>query len=119
MALSNLGYTRSGQSGLKYSRHRREIGPAGPTQPWESPMIFMNVDRRGRGTLPEQVRKDLGIGSEETNLIILDKTERGTYEMVPATLIPKDQLWFYHPEMQARIAQAEANRREGRFFSAD
>jgi bifunctional DNA-binding transcriptional regulator/antitoxin component of YhaV-PrlF toxin-antitoxin module len=82
-------------------------------------MIFMNVDRRGRGTLPEQVRKDLGIGSDETNLIILDKTERGTYEMVPATLIPKDQLWFYHPEMQARIAQAEANFREGRFFSAD
>jgi hypothetical protein len=22
-------------------------------------------------------------------------------------LVPRDQLWFYHPEMQARIARAE------------
>lgn len=27
---------------------------------------------------------------------------------------PSDQSWFYHPEMQARIAEAEADRREGR-----
>jgi hypothetical protein len=28
--------------------------------------------------------------------------------------IPTDQRWFHHPEMQARIAQAEADLREGR-----
>ncbi len=27
----------------------------------------------------------------------------------------RDQSWFYHPEMQARIAEAEADFREGRF----
>jgi bifunctional DNA-binding transcriptional regulator/antitoxin component of YhaV-PrlF toxin-antitoxin module len=78
-------------------------------------MIFMTVDRRGRGTLPEEVRRDLGIHTEDANLVLLEKTERGTYELVPATLIPKDQIWFHHPEMQARLSEAEADFREGRF----
>ena len=77
-------------------------------------MTFMTVDRRGRGTLPEEVRRGLGIGTEDTTLVILEKTERGTYELVPASLVPNDQLWFYHPEMQKRIAEAEADVREGR-----
>jgi hypothetical protein len=29
--------------------------------------------------------------------------------------IPKDQRWFYHPEMQARIARAEEDFATGRF----
>lgn len=29
-------------------------------------------------------------------------------------MIPDDQRWFHHPEMQARIADAEADIREGR-----
>jgi len=77
-------------------------------------MTFMTVDRRGRGTLPEEVRRDLGIGTEDTTLVILERTERGTYELVPASLVPNDQLWFYHPEMQKRIARAEDEFREGR-----
>ncbi|MDP2956495.1 MAG: hypothetical protein Q8N53_08740 [Longimicrobiales bacterium] len=28
--------------------------------------------------------------------------------------MPNDQLWFYHPEMQKRIAEAESDAREGR-----
>ena len=31
--------------------------------------------------------------------------------------MPEDQLWFYHPEMQARIAQAERDFAEGRSTS--
>jgi bifunctional DNA-binding transcriptional regulator/antitoxin component of YhaV-PrlF toxin-antitoxin module len=81
-------------------------------------MTFMTIDRRGRGTLPEEVRRDLGL-DDETNLLILEKTPRGTYELVPAALIPKDQMWFHHPEMQERIAQAEADFREGRAVYAD
>jgi len=82
-------------------------------------MTFMTVDRRGRGTLPEEVRRDLGIGSEDTTLVILEKTDHGTYELIPASLIPKDQLWFHHPEMQQRVAQAEADFREGRSTGVD
>ena len=78
-------------------------------------MSFMTVDKRGRGTLPEEVRRDLGLDAEDTNLVILEKTERGTYELVPAALVPRDQLWFHDPEIQARVAEAETDFREGRF----
>jgi bifunctional DNA-binding transcriptional regulator/antitoxin component of YhaV-PrlF toxin-antitoxin module len=80
-------------------------------------MTFLTVDKRGRNTLPEEVRRDLGIGKEDTTLVILEKTDRGTYELVPASLVPKDQLWFHHPEMERRVAQAEADFREGRSTS--
>jgi AbrB family looped-hinge helix DNA binding protein len=76
-------------------------------------MVFMTVDKKGRATLPEEVRAELGLDGGD--IVLLEKTERGTYELVPATLIPKDQLWFHHPEMQARVARAEADFREGRF----
>jgi hypothetical protein len=35
-------------------------------------------------------------------------------ELVPAALIPKDQLWFYHPEMRQRIRRAESSLAAGR-----
>lgn len=73
---------------------------------------FMTIDAKGRATLPEEVRRELGL--EGGDFLLLEKTERGTFELVPATLIPRDQLWFHHPEMQARIAEAEADLREGR-----
>jgi bifunctional DNA-binding transcriptional regulator/antitoxin component of YhaV-PrlF toxin-antitoxin module len=80
-------------------------------------MVFITVDRRGRNTLPEEVRRDLGIGKEDSTLVILEKTDRGTYELVPASLIPNDQLGFHHPEMRRRIEEAEADFREGRAAS--
>lgn len=81
-------------------------------------MTFMIIDKRGRSTLPEEVRRDLGIGQEDWMLVILEKTAHGTYELVPTALIPKDQLWFHHPEMKRRVEQAEADFREGRYTSA-
>ncbi len=82
-------------------------------------MAFLTVDRRGRNTLPEEVRRDLGIGSEDATLVILEKTEHGTYELVPAALVPKEQLWFHHPEMERRVSEAEADFREGRSTGSD
>jgi len=80
-------------------------------------MTILMVDKRGRNTLPESVRRDLGIGEEDTNLVLLEKTDRGTYELVPAAIVPKDQLWFHHPEMERRVAEAETDFREGRSTS--
>lgn len=68
---------------------------------------FVTLDKKGRATLPEHVRMALGV--EAGDFIILEQTERGTFELVPAALVPKDQLWFYHPEMQARIKKSEAS----------
>lgn len=76
-------------------------------------MIFLSVDKRGRNTLPEQVRRDLGVGNEEGALVLLEKTDQGTYELIPAALVPRDQLWFRHPEMERRVAEAEADFRDG------
>ena len=76
---------------------------------------YITLDKKGRATLPEEVRESLGVG--EGDFVLLEKTERGTYELVPASLVPKDQLWFYHPEMQKRIERAEENFRAGRYTS--
>jgi AbrB family looped-hinge helix DNA binding protein len=75
--------------------------------------LYVTVDAKGRATLPEEVRRGLGLRGGD--LLLLERTQFGTYELVPANLVPKDQLWFYHPEMQARIARAEADFAAGRF----
>lgn len=74
--------------------------------------VFLTLDKKGRTTLPEEVRSALGL--EAGDLVLLERTERGTYELIPATLVPNDQLWFHHPEMQARTARSEKDFAEGR-----
>lgn len=73
---------------------------------------YLSVDQKGRATLPEEVRASLGL--KPGDFVLLEKTERGTYELVPAALVPRDQLWFHHPEMQRRIRKAEADLAQGR-----
>jgi AbrB family looped-hinge helix DNA binding protein len=77
-----------------------------------SAVSYLSVDQKGRATLPEEVRTALGL--RPGDFVLLEKTERGTYELVPAALVPRDQLWFHHPEMQDRIRKAEADVVEGR-----
>lgn len=74
--------------------------------------LFLTLDRKGRLSFPKEVRKVLGV--EACGFILLERTERGTFELVPATLVPNDQLWFHHRDMQARIARAEEDFAEGR-----
>jgi AbrB family looped-hinge helix DNA binding protein len=73
---------------------------------------FLTLDTKGRATLPEEVRATLGVRAGD--LVLLTKTDHGTYELVPATLVPTDQLWFHHPTMRERIAEAEAHFATGR-----
>src|SRR5436305_2176211 len=73
---------------------------------------FLTLDKKGRTTLPEEVREALGVGAGD--FLLLERTDRGTYELVPATLVPNDQLWFHHPEMQARVRCAEEVMASGR-----
>ena len=73
---------------------------------------YLSVDRKGRATLPEEVRASLGL--KPGDFVPIEKTERGTYELVPAALVPRDQFWFHYPEMQRRIRRAEADIAEGR-----
>lgn len=73
--------------------------PTGPAA------AYLTLDRKGRTTLPEEVRSALGV--KPGDFLLLERTERGSFELVPATLVPTDQLWFHHPEMQERIRRAE------------
>jgi bifunctional DNA-binding transcriptional regulator/antitoxin component of YhaV-PrlF toxin-antitoxin module len=66
---------------------------------------FLILDYKGRATLPEEVRQALGVAAGD--LLLLEHTDRGTYELVPAALVPNDQLWFHQTEMQGRIRRAE------------
>lgn len=77
---------------------------------------YLSIDQKGRATLPEGVRTSLGL--RPGDFVILERTERGTYELVPATLVPRDQLWFHHPEMQRRLRKAEEDISAGRTSSA-
>ena len=73
---------------------------------------YLSLDQKGRATLPEEVRASLGL--RPGDFVLLEKTDRGTYELVPAALVPRDQLWFHHPEVQRRVRKAEADVSEGR-----
>ena len=77
-----------------------------------SAVSFLTVDKKGRATLPENVRSDLGVSSGD--LVLLEKTDRGTWELMAAHVVPRDQLWFHHPEMRSRVAKAEADFASGR-----
>jgi AbrB family looped-hinge helix DNA binding protein len=77
-----------------------------------SVVSYLSVDRKGRATLPEEVRASLGLRAGD--FVLLEKTERGTYELVPAALVPRDQLWFHHPEVQRRVRRAEEDFAKGR-----
>lgn len=73
---------------------------------------FIIVDQKGRATLPEAVRTALNLLGGD--IVLLERTPRGTYELIPASLVPNDQLWFHHPAMQERVAAAEDGLAAGR-----
>ncbi len=76
------------------------------------PLGVLTFDKKGRTTFTERMREALAI--EEGTYVVVERTAQGTIELVPAALVPKDQLWFHHPEMQARVARAEDDFASGR-----
>jgi AbrB family looped-hinge helix DNA binding protein len=78
---------------------------------------FLQLDKKGRTTLPEEIRAALGV--QGGDLLLLERTPRGTFELVPASLVPNDQLWFHHPEMGQRIRAAEEDLASGRFVRTE
>jgi len=67
---------------------------------------YLTLDAKGRATLPDEVRETLGIGPGD--FVRLEPTDHGTYELVPAELVPRADLWHLHPEFRARLEKAEA-----------
>lgn len=61
-------------------------------------------------TIPREVVDSLSL--EEGDEFIVTE-EGGRIVLTPALSIPVDQAWFWSPEWQARIAEAEADRVRG------
>ncbi len=74
----------------------------------------LTIDPKGRTTLPREMRDALGLSSG--TLLRVDRSDSGTFELVPVEMVPRDQMWFHSPEIQSRIAAAEEDFREGRFI---
>lgn len=74
--------------------------------------LSATVGDKGRVTLPEDVRKHLGVS--EGDVVLIELTANGTVELVPAALIPREQLWFAHAEVQQRVAAAHQDIAAGR-----
>jgi AbrB family looped-hinge helix DNA binding protein len=74
--------------------------------------LAATVGDKGRVTLSEEVRKHLGV--DEGDVVLIELTDAGTIEIVPAALIPRDQIWFAHADMQERMIEAHADIAAGR-----
>lgn len=76
---------------------------------------------RGRGqiTLPAQVRLQLGLHEGDDLLVTV---EDGRIILTPATLIPRDQAWYWTPEWQDGEREVDAGLaagQAGRVFDSD
>jgi AbrB family looped-hinge helix DNA binding protein len=71
----------------------------------------VTLDKKGRAVFPLALRQELGL-VDGTQLLV-ERTDDGTYELVPAELVPRDQLYFHSAQMRERVEQAERSFREG------
>jgi bifunctional DNA-binding transcriptional regulator/antitoxin component of YhaV-PrlF toxin-antitoxin module len=72
---------------------------------------YVTIDREGRGSFPLAVREALQL--DEGTQLRLEQGADGRVELVPVMTVPRDQLYFHTPEMQARITRAEQSFTEG------
>lgn len=61
-------------------------------------------------TVPREIADRMHL-AEGDEFIVTE--EQGRIVLTPALSIPADQAWFWTPEWQARIAEAEADRISG------
>lgn len=73
------------------------------------------VGASGRLTIPKEIRERVNL--HEGDRVMLS-VSGSTIEVVPATVVPRDQAWFYAPEIQDRIAEAERDVSDGRVTGA-
>ena len=73
---------------------------------------YLTIDHKGRTTLPQEMRKQLGLAPGVQ--LRIEQTDNGAFELVPAVSIPQDQLFYHSAEGRARLEQAEEEIRQGR-----
>jgi AbrB family looped-hinge helix DNA binding protein len=73
-------------------------------------LTTLAIRRKGIVTIPEAIRQELDL-REGDHLVAT--VEDGRLVLIPASVIPDDQSWFWTPEWQAREAEAEDEIAEG------
>jgi antitoxin MazE len=71
----------------------------------------VRVGAKHQVTIPSRISKALKLKKGDHILMRLVGTR---VELVPASLIPKDQLWFWTPEWQAKEREADEDIAQGR-----
>jgi antitoxin PrlF len=74
------------------------------------------VRQKGVVTIPQTIRQQLDL--EEGDEVIFS-VEDGKVVLTPATVVPRDQMWFWTPEWQTREAEADADLAAGNSTTYD
>jgi AbrB family looped-hinge helix DNA binding protein len=74
------------------------------------------VRQKGVVTIPQTIRQQLDL--EEGDEVIFS-VEDGKIVLTPATVVPRDQMWFWTPDWQAREAEADADLAAGNSTTYD
>lgn len=73
-------------------------------------LTTLAIRRKGIVTIPEAIRQELDL-HEGDHLVAT--VEDGRLVLIPASVIPDDQVWFWTPEWQAKEAEADREIAEG------
>jgi AbrB family looped-hinge helix DNA binding protein len=73
-------------------------------------LTTLAIRRKGVVTIPEAIRQELDL-HEGDHLVAT--VEDGRLILIPASVIPDDQAWFWTPEWQAKEAEADQEIADG------
>jgi AbrB family looped-hinge helix DNA binding protein len=73
-------------------------------------LITLAIRRKGIVTIPDVIRQELDLHEGD---YLVATVEDGRIVLIPASVIPDDQAWFWTPEWQAREAEADQEIAEG------
>ncbi|MBI5193630.1 MAG: AbrB/MazE/SpoVT family DNA-binding domain-containing protein [Nitrospirae bacterium] len=76
-------------------------------------MKAITMSAKGQIAIPKEVRDTLNI--KEGDQFIIEIAEGGRIILEPAVNIPRSQAWFWAPEVQDKIKEAEKNYKKGKF----
>lgn len=86
--------------------------PRSQTRSRAARRVTATLRARGGFTIPQEVREQLHL--EEGDQVIVSVRD-GNIVLTPASVVPRDQEWFWTPEWQAKEAEADADKAAGRF----
>lgn len=82
-----------------------------PRRGGDAQPLRATVRTKGVVTIPQDVRRAVRL--EEGDEVIVS-VRNGEVVLTPATVVPRDQAWFWTPEWQAGEAEADADIQAGR-----